>query len=197
MVSERKPANKAVILEAGVFAFFIRGRVIGLDEPSHDVNSVDDIARSFIMLRPIARATETVKGVIANNHAARVLILPKKVLPSKGKRFMTFVARANVSEDEIKGELFASFDYDTKTANSRYSPAARQVCEGVYALSSAPEGKTTHLIYEISQPATLNQFEEETLGLQKGGSFIMCTKNPTFASPANVQFPEKPNFPDE
>jgi hypothetical protein len=197
MAASHKPADKAIILEAGTFSFFIRGRVTGADEPSHHITSIDAIARSFILLCPIAQTTETVKGVIAKRNAARVLILPKKVLPSKGKRFMSFVAKANAAEDEIRGDLETSFDYDTKNASSHHTPAAIQVCEGVYALSSTAEGKTSHFIYEITQPANLGQFERETLNLHERGSFIMSTRNPDFASPANVQLHVKPEFSTE
>ncbi|KID87535.1 BTB domain transcription factor, partial [Metarhizium majus ARSEF 297] len=192
-MAAKHPADSCVILEAGVFSLLIRARV-GTDT-SDQVNDINSIARSYILLQPIARAEQPVKKTLSNKNAARVLILPKKALPSKGERFMAFVAKANASDDDVKDELTTSADYETKTAGIHHTPAATKVCEGTYTLSSA--GGRTHLVYVITQPETLSKFLREHLKVQVRGSFLISTRNPTYEGPANVQLPVGPEFPEE
>ncbi|KAF5137776.1 hypothetical protein E5D57_001555 [Metarhizium anisopliae] len=192
-MAAKHSADSCVILEAGVFSLLIRARV-GTDT-SDQVNDINSIARSYILLQPVARAEQAVKQTLANKNAARVLILPKKALPSKGERFMAFVAKANASDDDVKAELTTSADYETKTAGIHHTPAATKVCEGTYTLSSA--GGRTHLVYVITQPETLSKFLREHLKVQVRGSFLISTRNPTYEGPANVQLPVAPEFSEE
>lgn len=193
IMAAKHSADSCVILEAGVFSLLIRARV-GTDT-SDQVNDINSIARSYILLHPIARAEQAVKQTLANKNAARVLILPKKALPSKGERFMAFVAKANASDDDVKDELTTSADYETKTAGIHHTPAATKVCEGTYTLSSA--GGRTHLVYVITQPETLGKFPREHLKVQVRGSFLISTRNPTYEGPANVQLPVGPEFSEQ
>ncbi|KAH0593484.1 hypothetical protein MHUMG1_08621 [Metarhizium humberi] len=192
-MAAKHSADSCVILEAGVFSLLIRARV-GTDT-SDQVNDINSIARSYILLQPISRAEQAVKQTLANKNAARVLILPKKALPSKGERFMAFVAKANASDDDVKDELTTAADYETKTAGIHHTPAATKVCEGTYTLSSA--GGRTHLVYVITQPETLSKFLREHLKVQVRGSFLISTRNPTYEGPANVQLPVAPEFSEE
>ena len=94
--SEREEALPSNILEKGIIYFFFRGRV-GINEPS-DVN---DVARSYIILRPIPQGAKLGEGPIGDTGNVRMLSLPKKVLPVSPKdRFMTFVEKANASLED-------------------------------------------------------------------------------------------------
>lgn len=181
------PSN---ILEKGIIYFFMRGRV-NIEEPE----SVQDIARSYILLRPIAKDARLGEGPLADVGNTRLLALPKKTLPVSGKdRFMVFVEKSGASYDEIKKEFLAASEYETKTAGTRRTPAATPVGEGVYAITST--GRDSHLAYLLTLPEKLDEVQEE-LGLKKEGSFIISTKNPQHSGPANTQLPDGPGFPKE
>jgi hypothetical protein len=109
---KREAAMPSSILEKGVIYFFFRGRV-NIDEPQ----SVDDIARSYIVLRPLPLGAKLGEGLLEDAGNARLLALPKKVLPkSKRDRFMVFVEKANTSIKDLKNQFIAGSDYSTKTA---------------------------------------------------------------------------------
>lgn len=181
------PSN---ILEKGIIYFFIRGRV-GIDEPSE----VDDIARTYILLRPIPTDAKLGEGAIPDGGNTRLLALPKKVLPVSGRdRFMVFVEKSGASYDEIKKDFLASSDYETKTVGTRHTPAATPVGEGVYAITST--GRESHLAYMTTLPEKIDEVQKE-LGLKEKGSFILSTKNPKYSGPANTQLPKGPDYPEE
>lgn len=181
------PSN---MLEKGIIYFFIRGRV-NLEDPE----SVDDIARSFIMLRPIAKDARLGDGTIADAGNTRILALPKKTLPESGKeKYMVFVEKSGASFDEIKKEFLAADEYDTKSAGTRRTPPAKPVGEGVYAITST--GRESHLAYLTTLPEKLDEVQKE-LGIKEKGSFIISTKNPEFPGPQNAQLSEGPGFPKE
>lgn len=181
------PSN---ILEKGIIYFFIRGRV-NLEDPE----SVDDIARSFIMLRPIAKDARLGDGPIADAGNTRLLALPKKTLPESGKeKYMVFVEKSHASYEEIKKDFLSADEYDTKSAGTRRTPPAKPVGEGVYAITST--GRESHLAYLTTLPEKLDEVQKE-LGLKEKGSFIISTKNPQFPGPQNAQLPEGPGFPKE
>ena len=94
--SKREEATPSNILEKGIIYFFFRGRV-GISEPS----DVGDIARSYIILRPMPHGAKLGEGPIGDVGNVRMLSLPKKVLPVSPKdRFMTFVEKANASMED-------------------------------------------------------------------------------------------------
>lgn len=175
------------IPEAGVISFFIRGRV-----DTHAVRGPDDIARTFILLRPIAQAGQPVRGTLKNADATRVIILPKKVLPSRRERFMAFIEKANASDEEISAQFHTSSSYETKTAGTRHMPAARQVGKGTYVFLTT--GSESRLIYTRTVPEEAGNVQRD-LGLQDRGSFVICTKNPSHEGPPNAQMSARPNFP--
>ena len=130
------PSN---ILEKGIIYFFFRGRV-GIDEPEQ----VDDIARSYLLLRPIEKDAKLGEGTIGDAGNTRLCALPKKVLPLSGKdRFMIFVEKSGASFKELKDEFLSSSDYVTKTVGTRHTPAATPIpilgpipiCRPCHALS--------------------------------------------------------------
>ncbi|KAK5995483.1 hypothetical protein PT974_03891 [Cladobotryum mycophilum] len=179
------PSN---ILEKGIIYFFIRGRV-NIEKPE----SVNDIRRSYIILRPIAKDAKLGKGPIGDAGNTRLLALPKKVLPSTGRdRFMAFVEKSGASYDELKGRFLAGEDYETKTAGTRHTPAATPVGEGVYAMTTT--GRESHLTYMLTLPEELDEVQDK-LGLKEKGSFILSTKNPKYPGPSYARLPKNPDYP--
>ncbi|KAI9147655.1 hypothetical protein HJFPF1_12685 [Paramyrothecium foliicola] len=184
---ENVPSN---ILEKGIVYFLIRGRV-NIETPSE----VDEIRRTYMLLRPIEKDAKLGDGPIGDAGNSRLVAIPKKVLPLSGRdRFMAFVEKAGVSFDEIKNDFMASSDYETKTAGSRHAPAARPVGEGVYAITST--GRESHFAYMLTLPEKPETVQGE-LGLKEKGSFILSTKNPKFPGPANANLPQGPEFSED
>ncbi|KAK0664487.1 hypothetical protein QBC41DRAFT_328623 [Cercophora samala] len=178
------------ILEKGIIYFFFRGRV-GIDEPS----DVDEIARSYIILRPIAKDAKLGSGPIGDAGNSRVCVVPKKVLPKTGKdKWISFVEKTGASFNELKEEFLKSNDYETKTAGTRHSPAATPVAEGVYAITTT--GKDSHLAYILTLPDKLGEVQKE-IGLKEKGSFIISTRNPQYEAPQNARLPKGPEYPNE
>ncbi|KAL8944789.1 MAG: hypothetical protein Q9216_000211 [Gyalolechia sp. 2 TL-2023] len=187
--SKREESTPSSILEKGVIYFFFRGRV-GIDEPS-DVN---DIARSYIVLRPLPHGAKLGDGPIGDEGHNRMLALPKKVLPVSPKdRFMVFVEKANATMDDIKNNLSSS-DYMTKTAGSRHTPAAAPIGEGVYAITST--GRETHLAYILTIPSEVSDVQEG-VGLRQRGSYVTSAKNPETSAPAGASLPKSAEYPKE
>lgn len=186
----QEPNMPSTTMEKGLVYFFIRGRV-NIDSPS----SVDEIARTFMLLRPIPKDARLGEGPLADAANARVLALPKKVFPTGPRdRFMAFVNMADASFGKLKEDFLASQDYVTKTAGARHKPQATPVAEGVYAMTST--GRDSHLAYMLTLPEELDEVLE-ALALEKQGSFIMSTKNPKYPGPANARLPKAPDFPEE
>ncbi|EHK23780.1 uncharacterized protein TRIVIDRAFT_37177 [Trichoderma virens Gv29-8] len=176
------------ILEKGIIYFFMRGRV-DVDKPEE----VGDIARTFIILRPIPQDAKLSEGPLTDAGNSRILILPKKVLPANGReRFMAFVEKSGASYDEIKGQFLAGEEYETKTKGTRHTPAATPIGEGVYAITTT--GRASHLVYMITIPEKLGEVQKD-LGVKERGSFIISTKNPKYPSPASARLPKDPAYP--
>ena len=186
----RKDETPSNILEKGIIYFFFRGRV-GIDEPE----AVDDIARSYIVLRPIDKDAKLGEGPIGDAGNSRLCAIPKKVLPQSGReRWIAFVEKAGVSFQTLKDEFLASNDYVTKTAGTRHTPAATPIGEGVYAITST--GRENHLVYFLTLPEKLGETQTE-IGLKQKGSFIISTRNPQYPPPNNAQLPGDPKYSKE
>lgn len=186
----RADAMPSNILEKGVIYFFVRGRV-GIDSP----DSVQDLARSYMVLRPLPDGAKLGSGAIPDGANARLLALPKKVLPKSGRdRFMTFVEKAGVTVKQLKEEFMQGSDYDTKTTGTRHTPAVTPVGEGVYAITT--QGRDSHLAYMLTIPETIGEVQED-IGLADKGSFVLSVKNPKASGPANTQLPQGPEWPED
>lgn len=173
----------------GVLYFLFRGRV-GIED-AHEVN---DIARSFLVMRPIPHDAKLGDGPIGDEGNCRMIALPKKVLPTSGKdRFLSFVEKAKVSFLDLK-DAFKASEYETKTLGTRHTPAMTPVGEGVYAITST--GRETHLAYMLTIPEELSDVQKDT-GLKERGSFLISTKNPQTSSPANASIGKSPEFSQE
>ncbi|KAK3311079.1 uncharacterized protein B0T15DRAFT_520321, partial [Chaetomium strumarium] len=185
--SEAPPSS---ILEKGIIYFFFRGRV-NVDEPS----GVSEIARSYILLRPIEKDAKLGSGPIGDAGNSRVCVVPKKTLPQSGRdRWIGFVEKAGASFQQLKDEFLASSEYQTKTAGERHTPAATPAGEGVYAITST--GRESHLAYVLTLPERVGELQRE-IGLKEKGSFIITTKNPEHPGPANARLPKAPEYPKE
>lgn len=164
---------------------------MGIDEPS----AVSEVARSYIILRPIAKDAKLGSGTIGDAGNSRLCVVPKKILPQSGKdRWISFVEKTGASFRQLKDEFLASSDYETKTAGTRHSPAATPIGEGVYAITST--GRESHLAYFLTLPEKLGEVQKE-IGLKEKGSFIISTRNPQYPAPKNAQLPKGPDYPNE
>ncbi|RDA95900.1 hypothetical protein CP533_5203 [Ophiocordyceps camponoti-saundersi (nom. inval.)] len=185
--SKEEPSN---VLEKGIFYLFVRGRV-----DTEELEKVDDIARTFILLRPIGKNAKLGQGPLENSGTTRLLALPKKILPVSGKdRFMAFVEKSGPSYDELKTGFLDSEEYETRTVGKRRTPAATPVGEGVYAITTT--GRESHLAYIRTLPEDPAAVQSE-LGFKDQGSFVLSTKNPKQDGPARAQLPEVADYPDE
>jgi hypothetical protein len=195
-VEEDKRRAKAIpsnILEKGIIYFFSRGRV-GVDDPE----SVQDLARSYFVLRPLPHGAKLTDGAIQDVGNNRLVALPKKVWPKSGKdRFMAFVEKGKISMETLKEEFFQGSEYNTKTMGVRSTPEVTPLGEGVYALTSTGGGQgTTHLAYMLTIPSELGEVQKD-VGIAEKGSFVLSLKNPKSSGPANAQLPEGPDYPKE
>ncbi|KAH6648672.1 hypothetical protein BKA67DRAFT_594155 [Truncatella angustata] len=186
----RDGAVPASILEKGIIYFFFRGRV-GIDDPS----SVNDVARSYIILRPIDKDAKLGEGTIGDAGNSRLIAIPKKVLPLSGKdKWIAFVEKCDISFNTLKDEFLSASDYATKTAGVRHSPAATPIGEGIYAITTT--GRENHLAYILTLPKDLGELQSE-VGLRERGSFTISTRNPDYDAPGNVALPQGAEYPKE
>lgn len=164
---------------------------MGIDDPS----SVDELARSYIVLRPLPQGAKLGEGPIPDAGNNRLMLLPKKVLPKSHRdRFMVFVGEANSTIEDIKNKHLTSSDYETKTAGTRHTPAATPIAEGVYAITTTR--RESHLAYILTIPSELSEVQKD-IGLRERGSFVTSVKNPQYPGPANANLPQGPEYPQE
>jgi hypothetical protein len=188
--AERKKKAPSNIVEKGIIYFLTRGRV-GIEAP----DSVQDLQRTYFVLRPIPIGAKIGEGAVEDSKANRLFALPKKVLPKSGKdRFMAFVEKSQISMKELKEEVFKATEYETKTLGTRVTPHISPIGEGVYAITET--GRDSHLVYMLTIPEKPEEVQE-ALGLREKGSFILSLKNPNSKGPANASLPEKPDYPQD
>ena len=186
----REEEAPSSILEKGIIYFFFRARV-----NVHEPHDTDDIARSYLVLRPIPHGAKIGDGPIGDSGNCRLLALPKKVLPRSGRdRFMAFVEKAKVSFKELKDDFISASDHTTKTKGTSHTPAATPIGEGVYAITTT--GRESHLAYILTIPSDLGEVQID-MGLRKRGSFVTSIKNPEQPGPANARLPRPPDYPKE
>ncbi|KAI0442397.1 hypothetical protein F4803DRAFT_519378 [Xylaria telfairii] len=186
----RKGEVPSSILEKGIIYFFFRGRV-EIDEPSN----VDEIQRSYMVLRPLNKDAKLGEGTIQDANNLRLVAVPKKVFPRSGRdRWIAFVEKSDVSLKTLKDEFLSSSEYETKTAGTRHTPAAQPAAEGIYAITTT--GRESHLAYMITMPSELGEVQTE-LGLREKGSFIISTRNPEYDAPRGTVLPKGPNYPKD
>ncbi|KAL3739657.1 hypothetical protein ACJRO7_020988 [Eucalyptus globulus] len=114
----------------------------------------------------------------------RLIVMGKKSLPDPSKRSRPqwgFVEMVTTKIDDVKSALKAE-EYDTFTRGHRHTAAARALGEGVYRiLRHKSKGKKahTHLIYKLEfPPEDEKQEPQESLNVEREGSFLIQIKNP-------------------
>lgn len=186
------PSN---ILEKGLIYFFTRGRV-GVEDPE----SVQDLARSYMVLRPLPKGAKLTDGKIEDAGNNRLCALPKKVWPKSGRdKFMVFIDKAKVSMDVLREEFFQGSDYSTKTTGTRHTPEVTPIGEGVYAITNTSKSANageSHLAYMLTIPSELSEVQKD-MGIKEKGSFVISLKNPESSSPANASLPQGPGYPQD
>ncbi|THW11744.1 hypothetical protein D6D23_09679 [Aureobasidium pullulans] len=187
--AEQMPSN---ILEKGIIYFFTRGRV-GIDDPQ----SVQDLQRSYFVLRPLPNGAKLGDGAIEDVKNNRLFALPKKVFPrGPNDKFMVFVERAKASMDELKKDFFQSSEYETKTAGNRTTHPITPIGEGVYAITATGTRSESHLAYMLTIPQEPGQMQED-VGIRSKGSFVLSLKNPTVKGPSYATLDQPAEFPPE
>ncbi|KAH8907731.1 hypothetical protein BR93DRAFT_958299 [Coniochaeta sp. PMI_546] len=190
--SESKGHTKSSssILEKGIIYFFLRGRV-NTDNPF----SVNDIARTYFLLRPASSPDDKQITFPDTNTHTRLLAVPKKTFPKTGReRWISFVEKTGVSLADLQETFLSGNEYETKTRGTQHTPPAKPEGEGVYAITST--GRESHLCYILTRPEQLGEVQRE-LGLKEKGSFVISTRNPEFPPPGNARLPEAPEFSEK
>jgi hypothetical protein len=178
------------ILEKGIIYFFFRGRV-NTDDPS----SVEEVARTFILLRPLSSPSDDLNPDTLPDNLSRLIAVPKKTFPTSGReRWISFVEKTGVSFSDLEDSFLSGDEYETKTRGTRHTPAATPIGEGVYAITTT--GRESHLVYLLTIPEELGEVQEE-MGLKGRGSFIISTRNPEYPPPGNAGLPDAPEFSEE
>ncbi|CBF83546.1 uncharacterized protein ANIA_03024 [Aspergillus nidulans FGSC A4] len=182
------PSN---ILEKGIIYFFYRGRV-----NVEEAHGVQDVARSFFILRPtpMGASMDSERGAVDSGAKCRLMMLPKKRFPRSGKdREMGFVEKAGASVKQLQEDFIAGDTYETSTRGTREIPEAKPYAEGVYAMTSTK--RATHIVYHITLPERLGEIQED-FGLSERGSWLVQSKNPKFPSPPSARLPKEPEYPE-
>lgn len=107
---KREAEIPSSIMEKGIIYFFFRSRV-GIEDPQ----GIEDVARSYIVLRPVPIGAKIGDGPLQDDGNARLIALPKKMLPkSKQDRFLMFVEKPNALIKDLRDQ-FSGSEYATKT----------------------------------------------------------------------------------
>ncbi|KAK0317556.1 hypothetical protein LTR82_011325 [Friedmanniomyces endolithicus] len=190
---EREKAQPSNVMEKGIIYFFTRGRV----DTEHP-EQVQDLQRSFMVLRPLPPGGKLTDGVIQDVGNNRLIAVPKKVWPKSGKdKFMAFVEKAGVSMETLKEEFFQGSTYTTQTVGTRHTPDVTPIGEGVYAITYTGSGRTTnHLSYMLTIPQEIGEVQKD-VGIAEKGSFVLSAKNPNAKQPSYAALPQSAEFPKE
>lgn len=158
---------------------------------------MQDLQRSYFVLRPLPPGGKLGDGVIEDTKNNRLLALPKKVWPKSAQdKFMVFVEQAKAPMTELKENFFQGSEYDTKTTGVRQAHPITPLGEGVYAITSTGNRGETHLAYMLTIPQEPGEMQED-VGIRSKGSFVMSLKNPEVKGPANATLPQTADFPKE
>ena len=180
------------VLEKGIIYFFYRPRV---NVP--EAHSVDEVARSFIVLRPTPRGgyLDQGQGPLEAGAKCRLLMLPKKKFPTSGReRDMGFVEKSGQSMKALQDSFITGGSYETSTRGERTLEPAKPYAEGVYAITA--ERRATHLVYILTIPEKAGDIQKD-LGLRDRGSWIVQSKNPKFPGPSYAKLPKEPEYPEQ
>jgi len=147
------PSLPAGVVEEGKIYFLYRPRVVKAGTDTH-VSNLDEVARTFVLLVPLAASDKAVgegREALEAAEAAsptqcrplnRLFVLPKKSLPgAEGPGEARLLINVGVSDDvpSLTLGLHAS-KYKTKTRGAREAPAARLAAAGSYVLVAPTAG---------------------------------------------------------
>lgn len=183
------PSN---IQEKGIIYFFTRGRV-GIDDPQ----SVQDLQRSYFVLRPIPAGAKLGDGAIEDAKNNRLFALPKKVFPQgPSDKFMVFVEKAKASLDELKKEHFQGSEKEINATGNRPNHPITPIGEGVYAITTTGTRSESHLAYMLTIPQQPGQMQKD-MGIREKGSFVLSLKNPQAKGPSYATLDKPAEFPQD
>lgn len=158
-------------------------------------HGVEDVSRSFMVMRPTPRGATLTDGPIEADENCRLLILPKKKFPTSSKeRDMGFVEKAGVSMKTLHDTFVAPETYGTATRGERTKQDAKPYAEGVYAITSTR--RASHLAYILTIPSEVSDIQHD-FGLRNRGSWIVQSKNPKYPGPSYAQLPHPPEYPEQ
>jgi hypothetical protein len=101
--------------------------------------------------------------------------LPKKVFPRHhSDRPLAFVEKGNATITDLKKDFLPGAEYPTKTRGVQHQPPVIHIAEGVYSITDI--GRSTYLTYILTIPEEVGE-EQEDIGLQEQGSFLISMKN--------------------
>ena len=189
---EREDIVPTNILEKGIIYFFYRPRVSVTE--AHGVN---EVARSFVVLRPTPRGAtlDEGQGPLEADAKCRLVVLPKKKFPTSGsERDMAFVEKAGQSMKQLQESFITGRTYETATRGEREVSEAKPYAEGVYAIMH--EARSSHLAYILTIPEEIGDLQKD-FGLRDRGSWVVQSKNPKFPGPAYATLPKDPEYPEQ
>ncbi|KAK7325348.1 hypothetical protein VNO77_29510 [Canavalia gladiata] len=212
-----RPEPRVEIQERGEIFFFYRPKV-----SKEEAHGVDEVQRLYIIMRPESgeRAVEEKQELDEGNQGPkkgghgtqevnieeqslfRFIVMGRKRLPDpreKSRPYWGFVEIVTTNADHVKTALRGE-EYETSTRGHRESSAARAVGEGIYRIlrHGRREGKRrhTHLIYKLEFPPEGEKNEpQESLNIEREGSFIIQIKNPEKGGGWGLQNKRKAVFP--
>jgi hypothetical protein len=178
------------LIERGIIYFFSRPRV-NVEDPQ----GVDDLQRTYFVLRPVPQDVKLKDGLKKDHGNSRLFALPKKVFPRHhSDRLMAFVERGNATVTGLKKDFLPGAEYPTKTRGVQRQPPVIPIAEGVYSITHV--GRSTYLTYILTIPEEVGE-EQEDIGLQQKGSFLISVKNPQRPGPQQARLSKGPEYPNE
>ena len=139
-----------------------------------DVRSLDDVARSLVLLMPVGSGCD------------RVIIVGRKRLPDPARRERAWALVAEVTPRP--GELLEDLgpeEYRRGRAAGACGRARVTAGRGAYVV--ADHDGHAHLAYWLDEPP--GDFERRELGLRPEASFIVAVRNPEAPAPPDAGLP--------
>ncbi|XP_027341951.1 uncharacterized protein LOC113854865 [Abrus precatorius] len=136
----------------------------------------------------------------------RLMVMGRKRLPDPSEKtqpYWGFVAIVTTNADRVKTALRGE-EYESSSSTSarghRHTSGARAVGEGIYRIirhkGEERKRRHTHLIYKLEFPAEGEKKEpQESLNIEREGSFIIQIKNPEKGGGWGLQNKRKAVFP--
>lgn len=152
------------VVEEGRIFFFYRPRVAPASaDTSRAVKDVSGIAKTYVLLAPLAASDKNVgegRAALAEaeerdpSHGRplnRIFVVPRKTLPGRsGEPRLAICAKVGASVGELTKGLEAS-TYETKTRGERQQPAARLVARGAYMIVAPTSGALARAAHKAQQ----------------------------------------------